>query len=55
MILLASSSPTFEKRVRQAFGGSLNGSLERTELDSAQAVVDNAPDDLEVIAVGPDD
>ena len=54
MILLASTSQTFEHRVRQAFGGNLNGSLQRTESGSPASIAENAPDDLQVVAVGPD-
>jgi pilus assembly protein CpaE len=54
MILLASTSPTFEKRVRQAFGGKLNGELVRTEDGSVTELVENAPAGLQLVAVGPD-
>jgi pilus assembly protein CpaE len=54
MILLASTSPTFEKRVRQAFDGNLNGDLRRADGASPEALVADAPDDLQLVAVGPD-
>jgi pilus assembly protein CpaE len=54
MILLASTSPTFEKRVRQAFGGTLNGELVRTEAAAPTDIVASAPDSLRLVAVGPD-
>lgn len=54
MILLASTSPTFEKRVRQAFDGTLNGDLRRADGASPEALVADAPDDLQLVAVGPD-
>lgn len=54
MILLASTSPTFEQRVRRAFDGTLNGSLTRTEGGEPADLVAAAPDDLQVLAVGPD-
>ncbi len=54
MILLASTSPTFEKRVRQAFDGTLNGELQRADGASPMELAGSAPDDLQVVAVGPD-
>lgn len=51
-ILLATSDPDFERRVRSAFGGSLNGSLATIGSSAAleQAIIDRDP---EVVAVGP--
>ena len=54
MILLASTSAVFEQRIRQAFDGNLNGSLQRTEGTEPLVLAKEAPDDLQLVAVGPD-
>ena len=58
-ILLASSSPTFEHRVRNAYQGTLNGDMRRAAESQLEGgahleLAGRVPDSTAVLAIGPD-